>query len=293
MTAIRVSAGMGAVVGALTVAGCAGTGPRVDGTAAPNWRLAVMAYTFNRVTFFEAIDRTQSLGAKYIEGFGWHKLRPDVPNIQLNYNAPPDALDQVRQKLRDAGVKLVSYYSGDVGKVESETRKVFAFARNMGIEAIVCEPPPASMDLLDRLTVEYGVSVAIHNHPKDPKQPAYTNWNPDAVMKLVKDRNRRIGLCVDTGHWLRSGLDPIECLRKCEGRILTAHLKDTNRVGADAHDVIWGTGVGNVKGVLAELRRQKWSGIISIEYENNMENNVVDVAACIRYHDDVVRELGR
>ncbi len=277
----------------LVMGGCAATGgPGAAGAGkTPEWRLAVMAYTFNRVTFFEAVDKTKGLGAKYIEGFSWHRIRPDVPNVQLNNSAPAEALDEVRQKLNDSGVKLVAYYSGDLGKNEADTRKTFDFARKMGIESIVCEPPPESMDLLDRLTVEYGVNVAIHNHPRDPKHPDYRNWDPDEVVRLVKGRNPRIGMCADTGHWLRSDLDPVACLRKYEGRLLTLHLKDTDKKGPTAHDVIWGTGVGDVKAVMAELLRQKWSGLISIEYEHNMENNVADVAACMKYFGEVEKAL--
>ena len=65
-------------------------------------------------------------------------------------------------------------------------------------------------------------------------------------MKVCKDRSKRIGACADTGHWLRSGLNPLECLKKLEGRIISLHFKDLNEKGPSAHDVPWETGVCNV-----------------------------------------------
>ncbi len=278
----------------LAASGCTSAGGPVDSTFAqtPEWRLAVMAYTFNRFTFFEAVEKTRSVGGRYIEGFSWQKVSPDMPDVELNPKAPPEAIARVKARLVDSGVKLIGYYFHALDRNEAEARAVCAFCRDVGVEYIVCEPEPRNLDLCERLADEYGINVAIHNHPRDPKHPEYLNWNPDEVLKTVQGRGKRIGMCADTGHWLRSGLDPVECIRKYRGRTLTLHLKDTNTTGPEAHDVVWGTGVGNVKGVLAELRRQNFSGVFAVEYEHNMENNVADVAACMRYFSAVARELG-
>ena len=36
------------------------------------WRLGVQAWTFNRFTFYEAIDKTASLGLEWIEAYPVH-----------------------------------------------------------------------------------------------------------------------------------------------------------------------------------------------------------------------------
>ena len=99
-------------------------------------------------------------------------------------------------------------------------------------------------------------------------------WNPDTVLRLCKGRSKRIGACCDTGHWLRSGLNPFECLKKLEGRIINFHFKDLNRAGPDARDVPWGTGVSDVKGMLTEVRRQGIKAIFLIEYEIPLANPI-------------------
>ena len=49
----------------------------------------------------------------------------------------------------------------------------------MGIEIILSEPSVETVGMLDKLCGEYGMKVAIHNHPK----PSYY-WNPDKVVKV-------------------------------------------------------------------------------------------------------------
>ena len=101
--------------------------------------------------------------------------------------------------------------------------------------------------MLDKLCEEYDLKLAIHDHPKPTRY-----WNPDFVLRVCRDRSHRIGACADTGHWMRSGLNPVECLKKLEGRLISFHFKDLNKAGGDAHDVPWGTGACNVPAMLAE-----------------------------------------
>ena len=175
-----------------------------------------------------------------------------------------DARKAVKQKLADSGVKLVNFGVCSLRRISTESRKTFEFAKDMGIETLVSEPAEDAFEMLDKLCEEYGINVAIHNHPK----PSHY-WNPDTVLKVCKGRSKRIGACADTGHWMRSGLNPIECLKKLEGRIICFHFKDLNKAGPDAHDVPWGTGVCDVKGMLTEIHRQRIKAVFSIEYEYN------------------------
>ena len=92
----------------------------------------------------------------------------------------------------------------------------------------------------------------------------------------------------DIGHWVRSGLDPVECLKILNGRIISVHLKDLNEKSPDAHDVPDGTGISNIPAILAELKRQNFVGNVSIEYEYNWKNSDLDVAQSIGF----VRGLG-
>lgn len=120
------------------------------------------------------------------------------------------------------------------------------------------------------------------------RNPGYKVWSPYYVAGLVEGRDPHLGAAADTGHWVRSNLNPVECLRILKGRIVSAHLKDLNKMGDGAHDVPYGTGVSDVKALLDELKSQGFKGNISIEYEYNWDNSVPEVTKCI----DFVRDYG-
>jgi sugar phosphate isomerase/epimerase len=159
---------------------------------------------------------------------------------------------------------------------------VFEFAKTMGIPAITTESVDA-IDTIEKLVKEYDIKVGFHNHPRQPNNPSYRMWDPEYVLSVVKDRDSRIGSCADSGHWIRSDLKPLECLRILKGRIISSHLKDLNEMGRAAHDVPYGTGVANIPELLDELKGQGFAGNISIEYEHNWDNSVPEVGQCIGF----------
>ena len=167
--------------------------------------------------------------------------------MKFTEDSPADVRAAVKKKLADADVKLLSF--GVIPSQEpGKYRKFFDFAKDMGIETIVAEPEEDAFDALEKLCEEYQINLAIHDHPK----PSHY-WNLDTVLKVCKGRSKRIGACADTGHWMRSGLNPVECLKKLEGRIIEFHFKDINKAAPKAYDVPWGTGVCDVKGMLTEM----------------------------------------
>ena len=254
-----------------------------------DWKLGVQAWSFNRFTFYEAIDKTASLGLKYIEAYPGQKLSKDKPKITFGHDMPAEIRQEVKQKLKDAGVTLINFGVVNLPNNEARCRKVFDFAKEMGIETIASEPPEEAFDMLDKLCQEYKIKLAIHNHPK----PTHY-WNPDTVLKVCKGRSKWLGACADTGHWMRSGVNPVEALKKLEGRIVSVHLKDLDKFGVggwEAHDVPWGTGKADIKAILTELDRQNFKGVFSIEYEYNWENSLPEIQRCVEYFNKVAGEL--
>jgi sugar phosphate isomerase/epimerase len=125
--------------------------------------------------------------------------------------------------------------------------------------------------------------VGYHEHAKKEKDPSYKIWDPQFVLDLVKNRDPRIGACADTGHWQTSGLRPLDCIKLLKGRIVSLHLKERPVIGQHLPDCVYGTGVSETTLVLEELRKQKFDGHISIEYENNWDNSVGDIGQCIGF----------
>ncbi|MDQ6633097.1 MAG: sugar phosphate isomerase/epimerase [Verrucomicrobiota bacterium] len=247
--------------------------------------LGCQAYSFNRYTAFEAIDKTKEAGGKTIEFFLWQKFSPEFPNLEVNGDLPDDKTKLLKAKLTSAGIRATSAYFGNTAFTqkdpEAALRKVFEFAKKMDLVALTGEPPESGFDLVEKLCKEYDIRFCLHNHRKDEAKPDYQNWNPEYTMKVIENRDAHMGFCLDTGHLVRSGLKPVDALKILKGRVYSLHLKDPS--SADGPDTIFGKGVGDVKKVLQELKKQKFDGFISIEYENNWTNSVPDIKRCIEF----------
>ncbi len=304
-------------VGAFMIAGCSFVHADT-GVAAPNaerlgWRLGVQAYSFNTISFFEAVDKVRELDLKYIEAMPFGVLGPEQRQVRTNHRMSPGQRALMKEKLRAAGVTLINYGVVALPNDEAACREVFDFAKDMGIETIVSEPPPEALDLVARLCDEYELNVAIHNHPVPS---AY--WNPQTVLNAVKGRTQRMGACADTSHWMRSGLDVVECLRLLEGRIKCFHFGEVSgpeaetfakrRLNLDERDpafptmiehvggipnVVYGTGPGNMRAWLQEIHRQRIEAVFSIEAFFHLEPDAAAEAmkASIAYFEGVASEL--
>ena len=240
------------------------------------WQVAMHAYTLKEFPIAEAIDKTAALGLKHMSLSGSVNL--DGQNKLRTIDLSDEQMGAVRKRARDAGISLVNIGVVQLPPDEGQSRKVFDFARKWGIDTLVAEPEPKALDLVEKLCKEYHIKVAIHNHPKPSRY-----WNPDTVLEAVKDRSPLLGACADTGHWMRSGLDPVECLKKLEGRVICLHFKDLAERSPNTHDVPWGAGAGDVKGMMTELKRQGFHGVFGIEYEHNWLNSSPEIAQGLKF----------
>ncbi len=248
--------------------------------------LAMQAWTYRRYTFFEAIEKTKALGIQYLQAYPGQPLSKEGKEARFDHNMSADQLQRVRQALDRGGVKLVSYGVVDCGRDEASMRRVFDFARKMGIETIVTEPREEDFPILDKLVQEYDIQVAIHNHP-EPSRYA----KPETVLEKIKNLDHRIGACADTGHWMRGSRIPAEALRLLSGRIIDVHLKDRSdfKTGPGIDDVPFGKGKANIRDILAELTLQNYAGYLTIEYEN--EEEVLAPEPAIRAGLDFIRQV--
>ena len=228
------------------------------------------AWSFNKFTVKEAIELTHKAGGKVIEFFPGQKLSPENPK-GFDHHASDEMIQQVKQWCKENDILPVNYGVVTVHGPEWDT--VFAFAKKMDLYGVTSEPAAADMDTIEQMVKKYDIHFCIHDHPKQAKNPNYKFWDPNYVLSLVKDRDPRMGSCADTGHWLTSGVDPVEALKILKGRVMSSHLKDRNQKGPVHEDVAWGTGVGDVKGVLAELKAQNFQGNIDIEFESHMDKD--------------------
>ncbi len=245
--------------------------------------IGCQAYTFNRFSVFEAIEKTAEAGGKVIEFYPGQKLSLQEPEVKWDHNASDEVIAKVQAKLKQHGIMAVNYGVVSIPSDEKEARTIFKFAKKLGLIAVTTESDK-SIDTIEKLVKEYDIKVGFHDHPKKENDASYRMWDPNYILALVKDRDQRIGACADTGHWVRSGLKPVACLKILKGRVISSHLKDLNEFGkVGAHDLPYGQGVSEVGAILDELKAQKFEGNISVEYEYNWDNSVPEVKQCIDF----------
>ncbi len=275
--------GMGAVLAGAGTSGAEQPQKAESGT--PNaerlgWRLSCNLYTFRDRSFYEALDVIAGLGIRRVEPAFFLPLSKEQPDLKTSEALTPAHRKEMKKRIEDRGLEMASYYAA----LEADTaafRKIFDFAKEMGVETLVAEPPAQVFEALDKLCQEYKMNVAIHNHSE---KAGSKYWKPENVLRVCEGRSKAIGGCPDTGHYVRTGLAPVECLKKLEGHIITVHLKDAAEMGnPDSRDVPLGEGKAHYAQVMETLRAMRFHGLATIEYEHLSPQLVKDVAKCVRF----------
>jgi sugar phosphate isomerase/epimerase len=253
----------------------------VEGAA--GWDMGIALYSFNLFPFSVALEKTDSAGAKFVEGFSFHSLKGEFKDTAM-VNLSPYGISNMKKMLDDKGIRMRSMYVSDAKNAE-DWKRHFELAKTLGMEFIVCEPNKAHWNILDSLGGIYNIKTAIHEHAKGSSM----YWHPDSVLAAINGR-KNIGACADLGHWVRSGLDPVKCLNQLKGHIIGIHLKDiAESNNPKGEDVLVGTGVIDFPGVVKELKSQNFKGVVYVECEHKMENNVPDVIESIKYFNQVAK----
>ncbi len=240
-------------------------------------RIALQTWSYNRFTFEETAKRAAALGFKYIEMYPGQTIKAGN-DAKTGFTMPGSDRELIKSILKKNGLQLVQY-----GVVTCNTKeewiKLFDFAKAMGIETLNSEPEFKDFDLLDSLTQAYVINIAVHNHATGNRY-----WDPQIVIDHIKDKGYGLGFCADNGHWMRSGLDPVEMLKKTKGRLITMHIKDMNEFNnLDAHTVPFGTGVLDTEAFLNELKSLHFNGVITIENEYDWDNPDQDIKTTLSY----------
>jgi sugar phosphate isomerase/epimerase len=248
-----------------------------------DWQIAVAAYSFRQFTFFEAVDKVAELGVDQIEGFNFQKISKQIPGTLNPLTMSDENSEKVRSKLRESGVTLIALYYGSFPADEAACRKVFAGSKKLGVKYFVSEPAPDQLPMLDKLAQEYGMIVGLHGHDK---RSSPNTWHPRLVAKHCEGFSPAIGAFSDTGHWIRSELDPSEGVSLLKDRVVGFEIHDLHAFNASGHDVPLGTGVGKLQKMLETVAKVKKGPVLfSIEYTSNPDHPSDDVKQCLEFLD--------
>ena len=249
-----------------------------------NWKIGIQMWTFNHFTFTDALAKVDSAGVKYIEAFFGQPLGGGMKD-SFGTRMSADSRAKLKQMLQSKGISIVAM-GVITPKDRNEWQKAFDLAKEFGLSYITAEPVKTQWDMIDSMAGAYGIKIAIHDHPKPNEY-----WHPDSVLAAVQGHSN-IGSCSDVGHWARNGLNPVDCLKKLEGHVYGVHLKDIKKFDdINAEDTIVSKGVIDFPTIFAELKRQNFNGMFSIEHESNWLHNLPDVIETVYYYNDQVAKL--
>jgi sugar phosphate isomerase/epimerase len=251
-----------------------------------DWKFGVALWTFHDVNFPRSLDRVDSAGLVYIEPNTFHSAGPGFKDSTIGQLSPA-GIDKLRSLIEQKGLKIESLYIVGDATIGS-WKKQFDIAKQFGVKYVTTEPPLKMWDAIDSLAGAYGMKVAIHEHWKGFSH----YWNPDPTL-LALQHHPNFRVCADLGHWPKSGIDPLEAVKKLAGHILGIHLKDIAAYNdVTLKDVVVGTGVVKFPEIFAELKKQNFDGYIYIERDSiEHGGNVLSVKQEVKYYNEQIGKL--
>lgn len=185
-----------------------------------------------------------------------------LKDFQLPYNCTKEEADQVMGKFRAAGIEPYGLGVIDMTN-EKQVDDAIAYAKRAGVKMIVGAPRASVLHYLESKIKDTNIRVAIHNHgPEDKTFP-----DIDSIYDKIKNMDKKMGICFDIGHSFRCGHNPSEMMLKYKDRIYDVHFKDVNEPVASGKTVVNGWGKINFVSFVKALRKTKYSGKCSLEFE--------------------------
>jgi len=205
-----------------------------------------------------------------------------IKDFHLPYASTAGQITAFHEKLKQYDV--TGYAVGPIyAKSTQEIDNAFDYAKRVGVKLIVGIPNHEDLPYVDKKVKEYDIRYAIHIHgPGDKLYP-----NAVTVYNLVKDLDPRIGICFDMGHDARYGNDPIADLEKYQKRIFDIHLKNVTAATKEGTTCELGRGVIDIPLFVKTLRKIKYSGMCSLEYEKDMKDPLAGIAESVGYYKGV------
>ena len=253
---------------------------------AKDWKFGAALWTFHTMNFPESLDKVDSAGLKYIEPNTFHSAGPELKD-SIIMRLSPAGIEKLRLMIAAKGLICESIYIVGDSTIIS-WKKQFDIAKQLGVEFVTTEPPLNMWDALDSLAGTYGIKIAIHEHWKGTSH----YWDTDTTMMAING-HPNFYVCADLGHWPKSGVNPLEAVKKLSGHIIGIHLKDIAAYNDPTlKDVPVGTGVVDFPAIFQELKRQGFKGHIYIERDAEDEpSNLLSVIQTVKYYNDQIGKL--
>ncbi len=239
--------------------------------------MSIQSYSLRKFDFEKMVETLFALDLHFVELFPGH-----FPS-----DSGENEMRSRRRIMRHNSVKPISYGVVRFTKDHEKNRALFEFAKTLALASISADPDPDSFDSLDKLVEEFKIPVAIHNH--GPEDRRYRT--PEMIEKAIQGHHKLIGLCVDTGHFLRVDVNPVDVVKKFKERVYGVHIKDVKSAGGKKTFTVTGEGDLDTVGLLKSLKESGFKGGLSLEYEEEPDNPVASIQKCLAAVREAVKKV--
>ena len=233
-----------------------------------DFKIGVAGYSYRKYSLEETLELLRSMGVHYFSVKDWW----------LPLDSTKEQMDAFKAKCAEYDVE--GYILGPIYmSSKEEVDRAFAYAGRYGSKVFIGVPDYSLIDYVIEKVAETGIRVAIHTH--GPDGAAFPSIYK--IMELVKDPSLGVGCCLDMGHSVRSGEDIAKIVKKYHKWIYDIHIKDETAASKEGWTWEMGRGVIDFKPIVKALRKVKYQGVISIEFEKNPDNPHPGIAESVGY----------
>lgn len=235
--------------------------------------IGMAGYTFYKFDLDQAIAMMKRVNIKNIS----------IKDIHLPLNSTPEKIKEVLGKFAAADISVYA-----VGVIYMKTKQAvddaFEYAKRVGVPLIVGVPNPELLDYTEEKVKTYNIRLAVHNHgPEDKLYPG-----PKNAYDLIKNRDARLGLCLDIGHAARAGEEPSKAVLAYKNRIFDLHIKDISAAEKDGKAIELGRGAIDFKKLVEALQKINYAGVCSLEFEKDMSDPLPGIAESAGFFRGVI-----
>jgi sugar phosphate isomerase/epimerase len=242
-------------------------------------KLGVASYSLREFPLDRALEMAKVLGVRHMTFKDVHLPRTD----------PPEATRALRAKIEAAGITIMGGGTITLPNDPAQIKKDFEYAKNAGFPLIFVAPDPAALDTIEQMARTYDIKVAIHNHgPEDKHWP-----RPQDAYAAIKSRDKRLGLCIDVGHTLRTGTDPVQSCRDFKDRLYDMHVKDLAVKTDPKSQVAVGRGLIDFPALFRTLVEIGYQGQVGLEYEIHPKDPLPGMIESLAYMRGVLAGITR
>ena len=232
-------------------------------------KIGVASYSLREFPLDQALEMAKKLGVRHMT----------FKDVHVPRTGSAEQTRALRAKIEAAGITIMGGGTITLPNNPDQIRKDFEYAKDAGFPLIFVAPEPAALDTIEQMAKTYDIKVAIHNHgPEDKHWP-----RPDDAYAAIRNRDRRLGLCIDVGHTLRTGTDPVQSCRQFKDRLYDMHVKDLAVKTDRDSQVAVGRGLIDYPALFRTLIDIGYQGQVGLEYEINAKDPLPGMIESIAY----------